>query len=476
VRKIFKFNFPILAILLIGLILRLISINQSFWLDEATSVWVARDFSLKDILTKFSPGDFHPPLYYLILKAWIALFGSGEVAVRTMPVLLGLLTVFLIFKIGNFLGRGAGVISAIFLATSGLHIYYSQEARMYILSAFFVALLIYLFLKLQEKSEFRTWIIFSFVLLLNSFSDYLPNLIILTFLIWGILQKKNKGWWKKFFAVPTLLLSVWIFWFPTFLTQLKIGLAVRQIIPSWWNILGQGNLKNIMLVPVKFILGRISIENDFVYAAISLTLTVFFAAVLSAGFLQFQGVKIRFKKVSSEKILLWLWLIVPLLAAFGITFAMPVFSYFRLLFALPPFYLLLAVGIKNINKKLLRTIFLIAVLFVNIASSAIYLLNPRFHREDWRGLAGFIQKNSDEKSIVLFVADSQTEGFRYYSEDVKIGGPESLNSGYEEVWLMRYVQDLFDPEDKIRTKVEEMGFRKSKEYNFRGVPVWLYQK
>ena len=92
-RKIFKFNFPILAILLIGLILRLISINQSFWLDEATSVWVARDFSLKDILTKFSPGDFHPQLYYLILKAWIALFGSGEVAVRTMPVLLGLLTV-----------------------------------------------------------------------------------------------------------------------------------------------------------------------------------------------------------------------------------------------------------------------------------------------------------------------------------------------------------------------------------------------
>ena len=168
------------------------------------------------------------------------------------------------------------------------------------------------------------------------------------------------------------------------------------------------------------------------------------------------------------------WLFVPIALTWLISFALPLNQPFRVLFALPAFYILLARGSLSLGK--LKWVAVIGISIVCFGSLLIYWINPEFHREDWRGLAGFIQKNSDEKSIVLFVADSQTEGFRYYSEDVKIGGPESLNSGYEEVWLMRYVQDLFDPEDKIRTKVEEMGFRKSKEYNFRGVPVWLYQK
>ena len=35
------------GILILGFVLRLISINQSLWLDEATSVLVARDMSLE---------------------------------------------------------------------------------------------------------------------------------------------------------------------------------------------------------------------------------------------------------------------------------------------------------------------------------------------------------------------------------------------------------------------------------------------
>ena len=58
----------ILAVIIFGFLLRVISLNQSFWLDEATSGLVVRNFNLGEIITKFSPGDFHPPLYYLILK------------------------------------------------------------------------------------------------------------------------------------------------------------------------------------------------------------------------------------------------------------------------------------------------------------------------------------------------------------------------------------------------------------------------
>ena len=125
----------ILAILFLSFVLRVISVNQSLWIDEATSVLTARDFSFSEIITKFSPGDFHPPLYYLILKIWTAIFGSGEVGVRLLSVMAGVGTVYLIYQIANKFIRvnysNFPGTAALLLATSGLHIYYSQEARMY---------------------------------------------------------------------------------------------------------------------------------------------------------------------------------------------------------------------------------------------------------------------------------------------------------------------------------------------------------
>ena len=54
----------ILLILLLGLILRLVLINQSLWLDEAAQVIEsARPFSEQFDIA----GDFQPPLFHLLL-------------------------------------------------------------------------------------------------------------------------------------------------------------------------------------------------------------------------------------------------------------------------------------------------------------------------------------------------------------------------------------------------------------------------
>ena len=72
----------------------LLSIPSSLDMVE-TSILAARDLSFTEIVTRFSPGDFHPPLYYFLLKAWISIFRSGEVATRMLSVLFGLGTVLL---------------------------------------------------------------------------------------------------------------------------------------------------------------------------------------------------------------------------------------------------------------------------------------------------------------------------------------------------------------------------------------------
>jgi len=336
---------------------------------------------------------------------------------------------------------------------------------MYVLSTFLVALLVYLFLKLQKESKNWQWILFSLALALNSLTDYLPNLIIPVFWFYALIVKKNASWWKKFILSHLVLVFAWAFWFPTFLTQLGAGLTVKVNAPPWWDVLGRTTLKQVFLIPVKFMIGRISFVNKEVYALVVGVFAAFF------GFLIVKATKF-FK---STKII-WLWLLVPIAVSALMGFRVSVFSYFRLIFVLPAFYLVIALGIISLRKKWLIPA-VVFVLGVNFLTTSIYLFNPRFHRENWRELVSFIEKESvDENAITLFVADSQMEAYKYYSKDAKIAGPTGLSEGLDLIWLMRYVQPMFDPEDKLRQEVEKFGYQKTGEFDFNKVVVWRYEK
>jgi len=85
-------------ILILATILRLVSLNQSFWLDEATSGIVARDMNLSQLFT-FIRGDFHPPLYYLLLSGWGRVFGYSEISLRMPSVIFAIGTIYFLYLI-----------------------------------------------------------------------------------------------------------------------------------------------------------------------------------------------------------------------------------------------------------------------------------------------------------------------------------------------------------------------------------------
>lgn len=101
-KKIKKTDGKLFFIIILALILRFIAINQSFWLDEATSGIVIRNLNFSQIISEFSPGDFHPPLYYFALKLWYLMFGSSEIALRSLSVIFGIGSVYLAYLVGKF--------------------------------------------------------------------------------------------------------------------------------------------------------------------------------------------------------------------------------------------------------------------------------------------------------------------------------------------------------------------------------------
>jgi len=129
-------NIALLSIVVIGTWLRFRNLSaDSIWLDEAES-WRQSKGSLADLISATAE-DNYPPLHNLILFAFMKLSGTDTEWVLRMPsALLGVGNIVAIYWLGALIGgRIAGVLAAAVLATSGFHIDYSQEARMYALLA-----------------------------------------------------------------------------------------------------------------------------------------------------------------------------------------------------------------------------------------------------------------------------------------------------------------------------------------------------
>jgi uncharacterized membrane protein len=428
----------IYIVLFLSLLLRLISLNQSLWLDEATTALVSQ-MPVYDFFSKFMPADFHPPLYYLVIHYWTVLFGTSEVVLRLPSVIFGILSIYTIYTIAKELKFKWPIIPALFLATSGLHIYYSQEARMYMMVSWLVSYLVLTYIRKQ-------WKLFSVLLALIFLTDYLSILILPALFVHTVLYSKSDI--KKFIYSIVPFGLTFVLWLPTFFKQLMNGMSVKSSMSGWWDILGAVSFKNIALIPTKFILGRVSLDNKVLYGFLITVLILIFGYAIS----------------KAKNKLVWSWFGLSLVLGILISFLIPTLTYFRYLFILPAFYLLVA---ENTNRYIIAI-----VLAVNIVSSSFYLLNAKFHRENWRELKNVVGSN-----VIVLSTTSQKEALIYYGLDNQIVSLQELKSNFpQQVWLSRYVWNVFDPSDSTRKNIEELGYNWSEEVNLNGVVVWKYIK
>jgi mannosyltransferase len=124
--------------LLAGVGLRLVA-PSALWLDEAQSVAIAR----QDLGGLFAAlrQDGAPPLYYLLLHGWTAVFGTGAFAVRGLSALFSVLSLLLVWVLGRRLGnRRVATALTLLLASSPFAVRYASETRMYSLVVLLVLL------------------------------------------------------------------------------------------------------------------------------------------------------------------------------------------------------------------------------------------------------------------------------------------------------------------------------------------------
>ena len=139
----------LLALTLLGGALRILALgSKGLWLDEAFSVWLARQ-PLPDLYAWLLRIDQHPPLYYALLHLWITAFGDSAGAVRLLSALFGTATIPVMFLLGRrLLGAPGGLIAAAILTVAPFHVRFAQETRMYTLLALNAALALFFLARL----------------------------------------------------------------------------------------------------------------------------------------------------------------------------------------------------------------------------------------------------------------------------------------------------------------------------------------
>lgn len=467
---------------LLTLILRLPLLSGSFWLDEAAqALEVVRPWHQQLSLA----ADFQPPLFHLILHIW-QYFGHQEWWLRLVSVLSGLGSVLVFSALAwRWQGRRAGIIVGLLLATSSLHVFFSQELRPYMLAVWWgaIALIGYwsilfsqagVVAKGKANSAKSNWPQLSqrqaFIsLTLANLAGGLTSYVYLFFIVGQVLSAwwlgKQKGW----LILKSAALSglVWLIWLPGLLSQLAASSALRTMVPDWEKVVSLTQAKALPLTVAKYWAGVLPID---------LVWTDALMVILPCIFAFYLGVKSWQTSAESAKkqlLVLLSLLILTLGVAWVFSFWTPVITPKRVLFLLPVLYLL--IGLLTGKGRWAAWLLLTYTIGLNLFSLYHYWQDPALQREDWRSAVDTIEaRYQPHNSVVVFGFDAPFAPWVWYQREnlpTHVTGFKPLTSPeaaaqalsdlpqIENVILFDYLLDLSDPAHFLAKNLEARGYQ-----------------
>ena len=148
----------VVGLTIAGGVLRFTRLGESYWYDEAVTVGLVRS-SFFSMIRALPGSESTPPLYYGIAWVWARIFGTSEVALRSLSAVFGTAAIPVAASAGRTLASSAaGALVGALVAASPFLVWYSQEARAYALYVLFSAASLLLFARARRSpSGPRLW-------------------------------------------------------------------------------------------------------------------------------------------------------------------------------------------------------------------------------------------------------------------------------------------------------------------------------
>ncbi len=443
------------TVLLLGAFLRFYDLGaESIWLDESTSVHISKQ-TVPSII-RWLAKDVHPPLYYIALHYWMLVFGTTEVAVRSLSAVFGVASIFLIYQVGRQLfNRHVGLLGSFLLAISWFHIYYSQEARTYTLLALLTLLSFSLFINILKARDTRNWHLVCYFLtnLCLAYTHYFGPFVIASQIVYFILLwDRHKHVWLWFLGVQIATVGFFAPWIPVVIGQ---GARVSE---GFW----------IPQASIMRVVGAIGTYVGSGWGKVPL-LIVFFVLCL-IGLLTIRRLDGRWTwrkplqstkglswKVSLESVdevlLLLIWFVFLVVVPFLISQVFTSFYVGRYTIgASPALYLLAARAVGGLNRQAAYAGIVVIVLLSLPGLQHYYAHDVK---PQWREIAMLIEDDSEPNDVIMTCPSHQERAFDYYykGELERFGMPWNITekeriasrvdkavAGKERLWLISHRQ------------------------------------
>lgn len=413
--------------------------SQSLWRDEVDSLRFATR-PLPGVLSAFTRPGENGPLFYLLLRPWLAAAGHSEFALRFPSILMGVLAVALIFLWGKYLfGRGVGgLLAALLLAVNPYHVWYSQEARMYALVVALILLSLWWFKEALERGRWWRWALWYLFVSLGFYIHVLAVLVLPVQALWLLMVPAwRKRWISALTAFALLILPYLplIGWQWTLLTDIYFRTG-HAFVP---------------LTRMLHTLFVVQIQGILTAPAWSFAPPIFL--LVSAVFLP------PFRKKPLGLLSSW-WLLPPLLF-FLITLITPLFTDRYMIWTLPSLALLLTLGGMQIARQ---NRWLSAIIFLGLVGFQLHqgwrqMTMPI--KPDLRAAAAYVAPRRGSDDLMLFLMPYIRYTYRYYDPgdypwaeapyanrdpDASLIPQhlEALTAGYRGVWLVESEADFYD--------------------------------
>lgn len=427
------------------------------------------------------------PLYYYLIAPSLWLAHYSPVGPSIFVALIGILTVFLVWKIGReWFGRVAGIVASFFYAISPTVIIFSRSSWNPNVMPFFALISVYSIWKVWKEEKYKWLIVLGISYAFCLQSHYLALLLLPTFGIFlfiKYLKLKKEGLPKPF--VKNSLIGLIIFLFlmsPLVIFDARHGwrnfaamkkfFAVRQETVSIrpWNAVPK-------VFPISEKINSRLLGGRNVNAGIYLTIVIFVFAIWL-----FINRKKEERKSKDAYVLVFTWLAFALIGL-GL-YKQEIYDHYYGFFFPAPFFLLGAF-VQNsykVAKKAGRALIVLGCLyltFVNFKENPLrYLPNMQLERAKEVARKVWDESGGQEFNFAVIAERNYESGYKYFLQmwgtkivDIDAQKPNTITNQLFVVCEMP--KEKCDPTHNAKAEVANFGWSKIEdEQAFFGTTIY----
>lgn len=426
-------RYLLLSIIIGGLFLRVWNLwNISLWFDESLP-FVETEEEVKKIL--FSGKFYCPIIYNTFIHYFWKIVGHNEILLRLSSVIFGIVSIALIYYVGELLfDRKVGILGAFILAISPFHIYYSQELRMYSLISLLSLASVYFLIKAMQNNRIIYWLVYTISNIVNIYTHPVSIFILFAQVLFFLFYiKKYKYLLNRWIVVHFLILILAIPWIISILS----GFILFINKDDWFFKLSFSWIPKITWLNIFYTFKNFAIGYN-------ATKPIYLFATVLFSILFFLGV-FKMNKKQKELVLSLLCLFVPIVSAYFISKFRPCYLDRYFIASSLFFYLFVGNGLARISKKYAISIVIciITVSFLALKNYYKNYLPGRFEehigvqaKKEYRELAKYLAENINEKDIILHTCRSSIPSFEYYFGKIYKG-----NSPIKKNLILQFIKD-----------------------------------